>query len=128
MLDRGGGLGLAFEPRDSFPFLKVIAAENILSNRFDRDLTRRELIVVRQIDLSHRSAAKPFHQQIAFREELRTRQRQPCRGHIAGAPGHLIRVTLLTFWALAHLIRFYREGLRGGENAAANNHSIRYLN
>jgi hypothetical protein len=103
VLDRRGGLCLAFEARDRLAFLKVVARENVLANRFNRDLTGGKLVVVRQIDLAHRTAAETFGQQVARREKLGSGQRVLGGSLVLRAGRDLVRITRLTFWTFLHV-------------------------
>ena len=103
MLDRRGGLSLAFEPCDRFAFLQVLAAQQILSNGLDGKLFCRELCVLCEIDLSHRTAAEPALEQVTPGKDLTSGQRVLCRGLITRTGQDLVRVTKLTFRTFSHL-------------------------
>ena len=71
MLDGGSGLGLAFEPGDRLALLQVVAAQNVLADRFYGQLRVANFLSLAQIYLTHRTAAETAFEQISFGDHLR---------------------------------------------------------
>ena len=104
MLDRSRRLGLALKAGDRLAFLQVLAAQDILPDRFYRNFTGGKFLVPRQVNLSHRPAAQPFFKEITVGEKLRAGQRRPCLGLVVRAKIHVIRKTELALGTFFHLV------------------------
>src|SRR5207253_9133172 len=73
MLNRGGGARFALESSDRFAFLQVFVRKDVGPDRLDRDASRQQVFVARQIDLAHRPTSETPGQTI-------TRIQQSCTG------------------------------------------------
>ena len=64
VLDRSSGTRLALKARDRLAFLQVLVVQNVWPNGFHRHPPRHQILILRKIDLAHRSASQTFLKQI----------------------------------------------------------------
>ena len=72
MLDRCGGLSLAFEAGDSLAFLQIIAIQHVLSDGLYSNPAGLELLVASEIYLPHRPASEPLLKPVSSGHKLST--------------------------------------------------------
>src|ERR1041385_299390 len=58
MLNRCRSARFPFESRDGFAFLKILIRKDVGTNRLDRDATRDQVLITREINLTHRPATQ----------------------------------------------------------------------
>src|SRR5688500_15365467 len=102
MSNRSGSSGLALKSSNRFSFLQGLVAEDVWPDSLHRDAACDQILVARDINLAHRSAANTLLQQVTARQQGWTWQSVLCVSCILGADSYFIRITDFTTGALAH--------------------------
>src|SRR5437588_1834121 len=102
MADGSSRARLALETRDGLALLHVFIRENVRADGLDRDSPRDEILIARQIDLSHRAAPQTLFEQVASGHQGRARQRHFRVRAFFRADEHLVFIAPLATRAFAH--------------------------
>src|SRR6476469_2255830 len=105
MPDRCCGAHFAFEACNRLSFLQHLIAENVGTNSLDSDASSYQVLIARQVNLSHRASSQALLQQITRRQQRWAGQGVLRFCLIQRTEIYFVFITVFTTRALAHELK-----------------------